>query len=415
MKLRLFFGLLAQALVSLRDNTLRTVLSVLGVTIGIAAVMVVDTIGDAGEHIVFSELETFGLRSVWVFRDRKVKDPNRAVLSGSGIDSDDYAALQAGCCPAVSRATPVVRDAERSLLVQNQGRYSDAELSGVGHHYLGINNDRLTAGRDFSERDMRRRRPVAIIGTQVQKDLFPGLSNPVGREIRIGRQRYTVIGLLQEKSRDFLSSIGSAGKGDANNRILVPYSSFQEMLGLKKQLSYLQAEAVSLDEAKRATEQIIALLERRHKQAYDYRPETMKQYIATAGRILDGVSIVGVIAASVSLLVGGMGIMNIMSTSVLERTREIGLRKAIGARAGDILQQFLLEAVFISGLGGLLGIGIGVLANVAIALLADLPLTLSWGGAWLALSMSVLVGLLSGFYPAQRAARMQPVVALRYE
>ena len=377
--------------------------------------MVVDTIGDAGEHIVFSELETFGLRSVWVFRDRKVKDPNRAVLSGSGIDSDDYAAVQAGCCPAVSRATPVVRDAERSLLVQNQGRYSDAELSGVGHHYLGINNDRLTAGRDFSERDMRRRRPVAIIGTQVQKDLFPGLSNPVGREIRIGRQRYTVIGLLQEKSRDFLSSIGSAGKGDANNRILVPYSSFQEMLGLKKQLSYLQAEAVSLDEAKRATEQIIALLERRHKQAYDYRPETMKQYIATAGRILDGVSIVGVIAASVSLLVGGMGIMNIMSTSVLECTREIGLRKAVGAKRRDIMLQFLLEAVVISTLGGIIGLTLGSAASIILAQLTDFPLTPSVTAIMIALVVSVVVGIVSGYLPARRAARLHPVEALRYE
>ena len=413
--LRYVADVIAQALWSLKDNRLRTILSVLGVTVGIAAVMVVGTISDGGRAVVFSELQTFGLNSVWVFRDRRIKDPHQVEREGTGIVTEDYRILQGECCPAVRRITPVVMAGAKAPLIRQGGRYSDAGIHGVGEHYLVINNDTLNSGRFLTEEDVLRRRRVAIIGTEVREDLFGNHQDPLGQEFRIGRHKFTVIGVLNAKSRDFLASIGSSGGADANNRILVPFAVYQQVLGANDEISWLQAETVALAQADAAVNQIITVLTRRHQNRFDYKAETMAQYVDTAGRILGGVSVVGVTVKTVSLLVGGMGIMNIMSTSVLERTREIGLRKAVGACKSDILLQFLMEAVLISGIGGLLGLGVGVVVSYGLAMLSGFPVTPSWFAVIIAILVSVGVGLVSGYYPARRAAMMQPVVALRYE
>lgn len=411
--LRYLLDLSLQAWWALRDNRLRTALSILGITIGIAAVMAVGTVGKGGHYLVFAELESFGLKSVWVFRDRQDKDPHRAIREGSGIDRDDYAAIVAGSCPAVERISPIVHSSKRRL-IQVGNRYSNADVEGVGVDYVPINNDNLVIGRNFRDTDVRRRRAVAIIGPQVHEDLFGATQNPSGHELKIGDRKFTVIGVLQAKSRDFLASIGSAGGQDANNRILIPYTVYQQMLGTKE-INWFQAQARRLDQADRAVTQIIDVLKRRHGHRYEYKSETMAKYIATTNRILHGVSLIGVVAASISLLVGGMAIMNIMSTSVLERTREIGLRKALGARQRDILMQFLLEAVLISAIGGVLGLMLGGVASYGLALATEFPLAPSWYMVLIALAVSVSVGLLSGYLPAYRASRLRPVEALRYE
>ncbi|MEE9397160.1 MAG: ABC transporter permease [Methylococcales bacterium] len=402
------------ALDALRDNLLRTLLSILGIAIGIAAVMAVGTISKGGNQLVFSELETFGLNSVWIFRDRRDKDPHRRVRKGSGIELADYRALEAHCCQSVRRLSPVVQGSER-LIIQAINQYSNAEVKGVGVTYTLINNDTLTQGRNFRMQEINSHRAVAILGPTAADDLFGKSASPIGQEFRIGLQKVTVIGVLKAKSRDFLASIGSAGgDGDPNNRILLPYTFYQKMLG-HKEVSYIRAEAMALNQAESATRQIIALLLRRKGELYAYRSETMASYIGTTNRILNGVSIIGIVAASISLLVGGMGIMNIMSTSVLERTREIGLRKAVGARQRDILLQFLLEAMIISTIGGLLGLLLGSGISALLAELSGFPLIPSLTSVLVALLVSMGVGILSGYLPARRAANLPPVEALRYE
>lgn len=405
---------ISQAAYAIRDNRLRATLSILGIAIGISAVMAVGTISKSGRYLVFNELDTFGLKSVWVFRVNDEKDPNRLVRKGTGIETADLEALRNGACPAVSRLSPIVHPTTTRLLVRVGNRFSNAKVTGVGTEYAAINNDNLTAGRDFKLEDISRHRLVALIGPTVVADLFGGSIDPIGKEVRIDEKKYTVIGLLAGKSRDFLASIGSSGGQDANNRILLPYTTLQQQTG-NRDVQVIQAEAVDLEHADAAVAQITRVLEYQHNRRYSYKSDTMAQYIATSNRILQGVSLIGIVAASISLLVGGMGIMNIISTSVLERTREIGLRKAVGARKRHILFQFLMESVIISTIGGILGLTVGAIASIALARITGFPLTPSWHIVTLALAVSVVVGLMSGFYPARRAAQLRPVIALRYE
>ncbi len=404
-----------QAAFSLGDRRLRSFLCVLGIAIGVAAVILIGVVSEGGRHVIFSELETFGLRSTWVFRDRKIVDPRQAVREGSGIDNEDLAAIQrSGCCTGVARLSPVVYGGKNlSGFVRTEGRYAQAQVQGVGHAYIDINNDELSLGRVFTAEDTERGRYKAIIGEQVLHDLFPNSKNAIGQEIRIGGQRFTVTGVLQRKDRAFLSSIGSSAGDNANSRVLIPYRRMQAIAG-NDQIDVIQAE-VAAGAAPRSANLIADLLRRRHRGAFEYRVETMEQYVDTANNILSGVSTIGIIAASISLFVAGLGILNIMSTSVLERTREIGLRKAVGGSSSDILLQFLFEAAAISLMGGFFGLVLGGLGSLVASSLAGIPLTPSLPLMGVALGVSLLVGILSGMYPAYQAARLHPVQALRYE
>lgn len=403
-----------QAFASLRDNRLRTILSVAGIAIGITAVIAIGTVSRGGRFVIFSELETFGLKSLWVVRDYQDHDPHRIVRRGSGIENGDYRAISLECCPSVLRLTPVITEMRQKLPVQFGNRYAQASVQGIDADYFVINNDSFQRGRGLRPEDSARRHHVAVIGPDVERDLFGEGRDAVGHDIRIGREKFFIIGVLRGKNRGFLASIGSSGGQGANNRVLVPYLTYEQMMG-SKEISYLQAEAVSLDQADTAVSQITRMLKQRNRDQFVYRGETMAQYIETANRILRGVSLIGVVAASISLLVGGMGIMNIMSTSVLERTREIGLRKAVGATKSDVLLQFLMEAVLISLFGGVIGLILAVVVSYGLVLATGFPLAPSWITIVVALCVSIATGLISGFYPAYRASSLRPVVALRYE
>ncbi|MEW8354482.1 MAG: ABC transporter permease [Candidatus Thiodiazotropha sp.] len=405
--------LIKEALRALRENRLRSLLSLVGIAIGIAAVMTVSAVSSGGKVFVMKELETFGLRSVWVIRDYNDKDPNRRVRRGSGLMQQDLALLSGDCCPAVRNISPIILP-EKRLIIQWGNRYSNASIKGVNAAFLAINNDRMKQGRGFREQEIDARRPVVLIGETVSKDLFPQVENPVGRHLRIGGRKYRVIGVLEYKSRDLLASIGSEGGEDANNRILMPYTLVQQMNG-NREISYLQAEAVSLQLAERAATQLKQVLQRRHRGAYQYSQVTLASYLKTVERILGGITAMGVVAASTSLLVGGIGVAGIMSTAVVERIREIGVRMAIGATRRQILFQFLAEAVLISVIGGFAGLMIGLILGGLLDLVTGFPLIPTSSGILVGLLVSVLVGLASGYFPAQRAAGFLPVEALRRE
>jgi len=403
-----------QAMRALLDHRLRTALSILGITIGIAAVMAVSTVSKGGNYLIYSELETFGLRSVWISRDRNADTRSgQQEKPGSGIKARDIPLLnQVKTEMGILRLTPLIWPNDQHRFVSRGSRSLRADVRGVGRDYFEVVNDVITHGRPFLYKDISEARPFTLLGSNVVKRLFDSPEDAIGAEVRIGNQRVVVIGLLQSKSRDFLASIGSVGGQDANDRVLIPYTLMQRIRG-SDDVHSLQLEAKSRTGASEAGESVIEKLQQQHQYRFAYRFETMDSHIQTADRILDGVAIIGVIAASVSLLVAGMGIMNMMGTAVLERTREIGIRKAIGAREQDILMQFLFEAMFIGIVGGLLGLLIGAAASVTLAQLTGFPLEPSYHLIIGALLGSILVGLLAGLLPARRAASLMPVEALR--
>jgi putative ABC transport system permease protein len=274
-----------------------------------------------------------------------------------------------------------------------------------------INRDRIVEGRNFAAHEIERGRPVALITPRAVDDLFGAGGSAVGRNLRIGEQRFTVIGVLDTKERDVLTSFGVR---DDNNRTVIPFTTYQGLLGMRE-IPMLQIEAVSPDEAQRALEQVVELLSLRHDHRYAYAGEVMAGHATTADRILGAITLVGATSALLSLVVGGIGIMNIMSMSVTERTVEIGVRKAVGAPYHDIHRQFLLEAVLISAAGGLLGLALGISGALALTWSTGFPLQLSWLGASVAFCCAIVVGVLSGLLPARRAALLEPVRALGYE
>jgi putative ABC transport system permease protein len=405
-----------QAWLSLGDRKLRTALCIAGIAIGITAVTLIGVVTQGGKQIVFSELQTFGSRSVWIYRDSQVTDPYRIARSGTGIDNDDLDAVrESGCCSAITRLTPLVFGGNDAPKRARAGRrYSGISVQGVGADYLDINNDRTSSGRGFNAIDIERARHVAIIGEKARQDLFDAQDNPVGREIRLGNEGFEVIGVLVAKDRSLLASMGADDGQSSNDRVLIPYRRLQAMTNTD-QIDMLQAEVSEGMPAADVAQQVAQFLDQRHHGAFGYATEAMEKYEQTAQNILGGLSTIGTVAASVSLFVAALGVLNIMSTSVLERTREIGVRKALGGTQGEILLQFLLEASLISGAGGVIGLVLGGTVSVVIARLTGFPMIPSVSLIVLGLVIAVLVGLVSGLYPAWRAARLRPVEALRYE
>lgn len=408
----IFHDVLTQALSSLKENRLRTVLSVIGVTIGISAVMVVGTVTSGVEKYIYKELETYGLETLWIYRDYEEKNPYKTTRKGSGIDNDDLKLLRA-CCPSVNKVSPVVYSKDYKQQVRSKGNYATVFLEGVGTNYFDINNDKILYGRGITAEDIRRKKPVAIIGQKAAEELFGKTVNPLRRVFRWGEYRLTIVGVLDNKSRDLLMRLG-VNTIDVNKRVLIPYTFYQQKFS-SKDIHTLQAQAIDTDHTKKAIEEITDVLNRSHNSQFKYVTESMDEWVETAEDLLRNISLVGLIAASISLLVGGLGIMNIMGTSVVERTREIGIRKALGAYRRDILTQFLMEATVVSVAGGILGLLLGLGAGYAIGAISGYDLGISWTTAFFALVVSVGVGIASGYFPAHRAANLKPVDALRYE
>lgn len=408
-----------QALLSLAQYQLRTAMSILGIAIGIAAVVLIGAVAQSGKAMVFDELQTFGLRSVWVYRDRRAINPTGTQLAGSGITNDDLELITPDvCCRSITKVSPVVYGARAAngdaLTASRQGKYSRARLQGVGVEFLAINNDTVVQGRGFSRQDIQQRKAVAIIGPKIRGALFESNQSVVGEDIDLGDFKVQVIGILEAKDRSFLASIGSAGGQDANTRILLPFTAFQRMQGIKDVHS-IQAEAITYEQSKTAIAEISGTLKRQHNGRYSYGSQSMSDFVGTANRILGGVSIIGIVAAAISLLVAGLGIFNIMTTAVLERTREIGIRKALGATEASIRNQFLLEASLVSTLGGACGLVLGLSCIWLAQWFTNFNLTPAWSVVVAAMLISVFTGVLSGLLPAIRAARLRPVQALRYE
>jgi len=399
---------LLTALDSLRSNKLRAALTMLGVIIGVAAVIALLSIGNGVTASINDEINAIGT--------------NLIVITTNADNSDGYPTLTLADVAALSDPSrvPAVADVAASVgagfAVTAGGNSTRPSISGVTDNYFRVNNlEEVAGGGLLTENDVDTRARVAVIGDGVAEDLFPD-SYPVGQSIKINGASYEVVGVLAPSGSAF---------SDTDSSVFVPISTAQARLVTnrtrqgEKPVSAILAQAANADVNEAALEQIAEVLREEHGIAYaaedDFQLLSQADLLDTAGQITGTLTAFLGAIAGISLLVGGIGIMNIMLVSVTERTREIGIRKAVGALRRDILTQFLLESVVLSLIGGIAGIILGWIIATIAGRAIDLAAPLDVGTVVLATGFATAVGLVFGIYPAWRAAGLRPIEALRYE
>ena len=393
----------AQAIRSLLANRVRSFLTMLGVIIGVSSVILLVALGEGAKRYIQQELSGLG-SNLLLITPGKVETTGGPFPIGSvyPLTEEDATAL-ARRCPAIIDVAPLVLGGSR-IKFGNKGR--DTTVIGTTESFPVIRNMQVDIGGFFSDEDVEARRRVCVIGRRVRNELFGG-TNPLGEWVRIGETKFRVIGIMAPKG----VSLGL----DLDDLVFIPLRPAMDLFDVDR-LFEIIAKARGEDAIEPARIQIRTLLMRRHNGHEDFTLTSQNAILASLLTILTTFTwILGGIAA-ISLLVGGVGIMNIMLVSVTERTLEIGLRKAVGARRADILKQFVVEAVAISLLGGLIGLMLGNGGALAIGLvLPALPVAVSLWSVALAFGFSVAVGVFFGVYPAYRASILNPIDALRFE
>jgi putative ABC transport system permease protein len=397
------------ALREIRRNVLRAFLTTLGIVIGVAAVITIVTIGNGASAGVTATIEALGRNLIILQPGTRRGGPGRGGASGyaPAFSLDDVESIE----QEIGNLRGVAALATRAVTVVAGNRNHPTQVAGTENAYMGVREWPLAAGRVFTDAEERAGRPVCILGQTVRNELF-GAQDPVDAEVRVGQIPCRVVGLLTSKGQ---STFGQ----DQDDLVLMPLRTVQRRLIGRPDVGNILISTIRADDIAVAKEDITALMrERRHLaegEPLDFRVEDMVE-IGNAARTTTAI-FTAVIAAigAISLLVGGIGIMNVMLMSVTERTREIGIRLAIGARERDVLIQFLIEAMTMAVLGGLGGIALGFAGGLIATHYMELPFILSPAIVIIAFLFSALIGVGFGFFPARRAARLDPIVALRHE
>jgi putative ABC transport system permease protein len=402
----MLWNALLLSLREIRRNLLRSFLTTLGIVIGVSAVITMVTLGNGATRAVKDQISSLG-SNLLIVRPGQRLGPGRDAAGAANFKVEDADAIRAqiGGLKAVA---PVVN---KSVTVIAQAKNWATSITGSTADYFASNNWRLASGRVFNESEERAGKAVCVIGNTVRKELFGG-QNPVGSEIRIKQFSCAVIGLLAAKGQ---SSMGS----DQDDTIVMPLRTVQRRLTGNQDVRTLMVsvkDGVATEKVQRQIEQLMR--ERRRigdNEDDNFNVMDTKQIAeALSGTTKVMTTLLGAVAA-VSLLVGGIGIMNIMLVSVTERTREIGIRLAIGALEGEVLSQFLIEAVVLSSLGGLVGVILATLASVGLSSLMHIPYLFNPGINLLSFAFSAAIGVIFGYFPARRAASLDPIEALRHE
>lgn len=393
---------LTVAVDALRSNKLRAVLTSIGVIIGSASIVLVVTVALTSQKFVISQIEALGSNLVWV---ELVKTPEKTQPRSYELTTADMEAIHAN----IPQVTAVMgfSDAPMSVVVAGQSR--PVRLIGISENYQRIRKLIMIRGRYFDSGDRETGAKVCLITKDLADRVF-GVENPIGRAIRMGELSFTVVGVFRERASTYgLSEI-------QKESVMIPHSLMKYYTGTDT-MNTIYAQASAPEQVGAMEKQMARLVKSRHPSEAEYNVQTLTAILGAARTIALALRIVLVVIAAIALLISGIGIMNIMLVTVKERTREIGIRKAIGAPRNEILAQFLIEAFLISGGGAVVGILIGIAIPVIVQQLlpGNLRVPISGMSVVLAFMVSCSTGLFFGYLPASQAARMQPVESLRYE
>jgi putative ABC transport system permease protein len=402
-----FLTILKVGLKAIARNKLRSALTALGIIIGVACVIAMIGVGKGSQAAIQSQISALGTNFLMIFPGAATQSGARIFTGESTLTEDDVAAVKAEC-PSVAYVSPMSRAAGQVVYGNlNWG----TSVQGVGVEWPFIRSWNNSDGAFFGDSEVRAASKVCVLGSTVAASLF-GDQSPIGAAVRIKNFPFRVIGVLESKG-------GSTLGQDQDDTVVAPYTTVMRLLKGKNKIDMFMASAVSQAAVLEAQAEIESLLRQRHRllpgQDSDFMIRSQQEIAQTADQTSHTLSLLLASAASISLLVGGIGIMNIMLVSVTERTREIGIRMAIGAKGKDILTQFLVEALTLSIAGGAIGIVLGVGASRFLAWKAHWNIALPPESILLAFGFSAAIGVFFGFYPARKASRLDPIEALRYE
>jgi putative ABC transport system permease protein len=400
------------ALRALRDNKMRAALTMLGIVIGVAAVVSAIAVGQGGAASITSSVGQLGNNLLYIVPANPRLGPGREEGLTQTLKREDAVAIAARCQNTVARVSTGLQG---SVLVKAKGENWRTSLIGADAAYFVVNNFTVSRGRTLNQTDDEMRSRVVILGRTVVEQVWGSKDyNPVGQEILLNRVRFQVVGVQAEKGT---STFGQ----NQDDQVIVPLATAMYRVMNQKHVSYVSVECRSADTIELAKEQIISLLRQRHRLAPPF-PENDDFTVMSQAELLKVLqTITGILTAllagiaAISLTVGGIGIMNIMLVSVTERTREIGIRKALGATEGNIRSQFLIEAALLSIAGGIMGVLLGGGIAMIAAKASGWPIAPSAEAVSLAVGVSAGIGIFFGYWPARKAARLHPIEALRRE
>ncbi len=404
-----FFNLFKIAYTALLRNKTRALLTMLGIIIGISSVIAMVSLGQSSSVSINQQISSMGTNLIMVMRSSQRQG---GVNIGSGnvqtLTDQDVSAIRQKA-KYISMVTPVVNASGQLVVGANNWPGS---MQGGDVDYLAIRKYEIASGNMFTEQDVRSSAKVCVVGETVVENLFPNGENPIGQSIRFNKIPFKIIGVLESKGQN---SMGQ----DQDDIVIVPYTTVQKRIMAITYIHMIMASAENEDVADAAAAEIESILRTQHKlkenQENDFQVRTQKEMLDTIGSVSSFLTVLLAAIASISLVVGGIGIMNIMYVTVTERTKEIGLRMAIGAQNNDILLQFLTESTILSLIGGVIGIIFGLTLSYVASSLLSWPYIVSTPAVGISFLVCAATGIFFGWYPAKKAASLDPINALRYE